>query len=308
MAHSATRLQAARLAAGYVVGKDGADALGIPHTTYRASENGKNGLSNALVHAAVSVFGTSADFLRSAKPITKVDELAERIARVIDAIEEDASDGPELSEMTLRLRQVRLDRGYRTAAAAAKAMGWAGATYASHEAGYNPVPIERLIGYALAFGIRPEYVLLGEQPQPETMATQWKDLRASGGRLVSTDGNAWSWLRSEAAGMPVLAIESDGIVLLQTRLAVPALLLPFNLADLKGRAYAIVDPSKSGSLHVVDPNASEGRMVVIHDGKLTIGAVSVASMVAPDPVRKRTMEPFRLGALVHTIALTVDEH
>src|SRR3954470_23501312 len=57
-----------------------------------------------------------------------------------------------------RLRQARLDRGFRTAAAAADAFGWSRNTYASNENGNAPFSYRRAKEYASAFGVRPEWL------------------------------------------------------------------------------------------------------------------------------------------------------
>jgi hypothetical protein len=57
-----------------------------------------------------------------------------------------------------RLRHARLEKGFETAASAADAFGWNSNTYASNENGNAPFSYRRAKEYALAFGVRPEWL------------------------------------------------------------------------------------------------------------------------------------------------------
>ena len=57
-----------------------------------------------------------------------------------------------------RLREARLARGFETAAAAADAFGWNRNTYASNENGNAPFSYRKAKDYAVAFGVRPEWL------------------------------------------------------------------------------------------------------------------------------------------------------
>lgn len=57
-----------------------------------------------------------------------------------------------------RLRYVRTESGFDTAAAAADANGWNRNTYASNENGNAPFSYRRAKDYALAFGVRSEWL------------------------------------------------------------------------------------------------------------------------------------------------------
>lgn len=57
-----------------------------------------------------------------------------------------------------RLRYVRTESGFDTAAAAADAHGWNRNTYASNENGNAPFSYRRAKDYALAFGVRSEWL------------------------------------------------------------------------------------------------------------------------------------------------------
>lgn len=57
-----------------------------------------------------------------------------------------------------RLRHARLEKGFDTAASAADAFGWNRNTYASNENGHAPFSFRKAKEYALAFGVRPEWL------------------------------------------------------------------------------------------------------------------------------------------------------
>ena len=63
-----------------------------------------------------------------------------------------------LDERSQRLREARLEKGYETAAAAADAFGWNRNTYASNENGNAPFSYRRAKEYAVALGVRPEWL------------------------------------------------------------------------------------------------------------------------------------------------------
>lgn len=65
-------------------------------------------------------------------------------------------------ELHDRLRQLRIDRGYPSAAAAARAMGEKVPTYSAHENGTTPPPRAKLSKYAAFFRATVDYLLTGK--------------------------------------------------------------------------------------------------------------------------------------------------
>lgn len=301
MTTTATRLRATRLAAGYVVAKDASEALGIPYSSYRTYEAGTVGPTAAAVHAVTSAFGVDEAFVRTGKAVNRIELLAVKLAALLAE-----SDGriEDQGEVAQRLRQMRVARGFRTLASAAQAMGWSKATYVAHESGYNAIPHDRLIGYALSFGARPEYALLGHLPVLQEQPIEWKDRRAAGDRVVSTDGNAWSWLRSEGAGIPSLMLLDGRIELLSARLGLPAQLVqlpPFS----KGSTYGLIRSDIPGTILIVDVTATGGPLVHATDDGISIGKLH-ADLTVSDPLRKRSFhEPVLLGTLVCSLSVEV---
>ncbi len=278
----------------------------MPAPTYRSYEN-TGRLSAALLHSATSKFHVSEAFLRHGTVSAPAEEFADRLARVIASGEQEASGQSDPGELALRLRQMRVAKGYRTAASAAQAMAWPSATYSAHEAGYNAVSVERLVGYALSFGARPEFAVLGELPILEDKPTGWQDRRAMGNLVVSDDASAWSWLRATTNGLPILQVTDGKLKVSPDRLWLPANYLPQSWTSLKGRGYALLNTSTSGELLIVDPTASYGRTVFMTEAGPEILENAEIEAAATDPVRKRNFnEPFLLGKLLGRISLVID--
>lgn len=65
-----------------------------------------------------------------------------------------------------RLKQARIRAGYRSAAEAAKANGWAVPTYSGHENGGRGFDAELARKYAATFAVDPAWLLLGDGAGP----------------------------------------------------------------------------------------------------------------------------------------------
>ncbi|MGZ3377021.1 MAG: S24 family peptidase [Phenylobacterium sp.] len=63
-----------------------------------------------------------------------------------------------MDERCQRLRQARTAKGFESASAAADAFGWNRNTYVSNENGNAPFSYRRAKDYAVAFGVRPEWL------------------------------------------------------------------------------------------------------------------------------------------------------
>lgn len=310
MAKEALHLRAARLAAGYLVGKDAALALGIPFQTYRNAENGSVVPGRALVSAAISRLGVSERFIRTGRAVTAVDSLAERIALVIEEFESQSRllDPEELAE---RLKEMRLEAGHKTPSGAAKGMGWAVPTYTSHEAGQNVIPVERQVGYALAFGFRPEYAVLGHLPKRSGgngAERDWRDLRAIDAVVPAPSIAAWEWLRGPDSSFPVVTWVDGRIKVLEQRLSIPSQ----DLVDgLRGVArvglYVFLPADTPSSLYLVDPLGSTGPIVTCDlDGRALISEAG-ATQPHEDPVQEKPVtSPRSLGRLAARITFQIE--
>jgi hypothetical protein len=69
-----------------------------------------------------------------------------------------------MSDRSHRLRHAREAAGFATAAAAAETFGWKRFTYSSNENGNAPFSYQRAKAYALAFGVRVEWLYEADGP------------------------------------------------------------------------------------------------------------------------------------------------
>jgi transcriptional regulator with XRE-family HTH domain len=73
-----------------------------------------------------------------------------------------------MDEPFQRLREARIAKGFETAAAAADAFGWNRNTYASNENGNAPFSYRKAKDYAVALGVRPEWLYDASGPMRPT--------------------------------------------------------------------------------------------------------------------------------------------
>ncbi|MBD8556331.1 helix-turn-helix transcriptional regulator [Rhizobium sp. CFBP 8762] len=70
-----------------------------------------------------------------------------------------------------RLRQARIDAGYKTAAAAANALGITASTYRAHENGQNKFELEEAEVYGKRFNVSPLWLMTGSEPTEQPQKT-----------------------------------------------------------------------------------------------------------------------------------------
>lgn len=83
-----------------------------------------------------------------------------------------------------RLRSARIAAGFKTAAAAAKAVGFNAVTVRAHESGQNGLTAERADKYASVYGVSAQYIVFGVRGEgddvgPEDAAYAELALRAA---------------------------------------------------------------------------------------------------------------------------------
>ena len=299
-------MRAARVAAGYVVAKDAADAMSIPMATYRAAEASNAAqLSESLMIAACNVFGASLGFLSGDAAETPVDHLAARIGNILQMADDPDAEAGQ-GEVAVRLKKARQTAGYRTASEAAEKNSWPLATYSSHENCYSPIPIERQVAYALEFHVRPEYLTLGLPPMAEVPPIEWKDLRANDA-LPKTDTSAgWLWLKGRSKqGLAVLALVDGKLRVEVERLSVPEALLRGRRLSGTGHCYVFAKGDGEGWL--IDATASAGKLVFLgDDGRAYIDESAVEVRLAPDPIRKRKPGVSMLGGYIGRLTVAFD--
>lgn len=66
-----------------------------------------------------------------------------------------------MDTMSDRLRQARIEAGFKKASEAARHFGWTKSTYIAHENGQNEFGVEQAQTYGKAFKKAPEWLLLG---------------------------------------------------------------------------------------------------------------------------------------------------
>lgn len=71
-----------------------------------------------------------------------------------------------MKTMHVRLRYARIDAGYESASAAAKAHGWPISTLTAHENGQNDYNAQQAEVYAKAFKTTAEWLMFGKTPSP----------------------------------------------------------------------------------------------------------------------------------------------
>lgn len=183
---SGARLRGARVAAGYVFAKAAVERLGVHEATYRHAETGLRNASGKLLDLAARLYGVSLEFLLGGKASTPRERLADQLVSAMSILEVNA-DGSDFRsnlrgddfEWPARLQRIRLDRGYTTASAAAKAHGWSVSTYNAHELGTRKMSAERLLGYYLAMGGRLEHAVTGSLPVLEDEQLDWAEHRST---------------------------------------------------------------------------------------------------------------------------------
>lgn len=72
-----------------------------------------------------------------------------------------------MSEMSDRLRDARIDAGYKSAAAAAEALGVNPSTYRAHENGQNEYSMTEATHYGRKFRVNPIWLFTGVKPDPQ---------------------------------------------------------------------------------------------------------------------------------------------
>ena len=180
-----SRLFGARVAAGIVSNAEGAQLHGMVELEHEYIEAGLRAVEQHMVEKAAHAYGVTEDFLLQGRINTSADAFAARLAdlhREHRALMDELNADP-VSEtfdgywhnFFLRFHELRRAAGHPTIASAVASYGWKHRTYFDHETGGQMVPLDRLIGYCLAMGGRPEFVVLGKYPIAESNETVWQE-------------------------------------------------------------------------------------------------------------------------------------
>lgn len=120
-----------------------------------------------------------------------------------------------MSDRADRLRKARLERGYGSAAEAARAFDWNPNTYASNENGNATFSYKKARVYALAFGVLPEWLYEGKGPMRRRDGVRLIGRVAAGEGHFEDDymmGDGEALEPSPIEGRIALRVEGDSMV------------------------------------------------------------------------------------------------
>lgn len=301
----ALRLTGARLAAGHVARNDGADAMGINRKRYGLVESAIDPLHADVASGAVRAYGVSAAFLRQGIAKSPRERMAARIAAIQAAVDQHSDRGARLGSGD-RVKAMRETAHGGTARAAATGNQWNLPTYQGHENGGYPAPVDVLIGYALAYGCRPEYAVLGEFP---ILPTDDEKHPVTGKPSVIAEAETRRWWDSHpwtgTTGMPVLVAEKNRFRLLDQPFSLPLDLL--GLRKGPTGLYAYVSPGRSPEIFLVDPRVESSNVLIVWgDGTPSVRPRKQFDADPSDPMSvDRIPIPFLLGSLIARIAVDI---
>lgn len=256
------RLHAARLAAGFITAVSAAGRIGKSRTYYGRLENGHVNVPKDLVLSAAHVFGVSESYLDNGKAETPKESLASRIEGILAQYSnEDVNE-----DAVLRLRVMRAELGISTARAGAKAAGAKPATYMAHENGSRALPVDRMIGYALALGVRPEFAVLGSgraQAEGVDVVNFWT--RRDDEPLPNRHQLDWPWLNNghspARSVLPLVEAQKGRFQLLDGGgITVPMSLLP--LRNEEQHYGFVVRGEKATKVYVINPRPTGQEILV----------------------------------------------
>ena len=95
-----------------------------------------------------------------------------------------------MSEMSERLREARVEAGYSSASAAARAHGWKTSSYIAHENGQNNFDAEQAQEYARAFKSSAEWLLWGQNPPSTGIDAELRQLPPDVSQKLIAEFNA----------------------------------------------------------------------------------------------------------------------
>jgi hypothetical protein len=263
-------------------------------------------LTDEVAERAADVFGVSAKYLTDGVVEGGRDGLAARIETILGAhkLPDMGSDGGP------RLRHMRVSLGYQSGRAAARAAGAATATFMAHEGGSRALPVDRMIGYALALGARPEYAVLLDGDMLPSEGEQVDGWRARDDEHpAAEEGLDWRWLNKGVSdsrvALPLVEASDGEFRLLEGGgLSLPRSLLSVAMAS---QLYGHVERDRDQiTIRIVNPGSDTGRVVrAAADGRIAVTA-GKDSLPVRDLLRKNSADGdgfVTLGELVMTMLL-----
>lgn len=300
------RFQAARIAAGFVEISLVADLLHTSTEEYRTCE--AFGDMDPVDWAQLAqLFGVSVDFLATGSIRGHREKLAATIATGLAGC---TFSGRALG---VALEAARTGAGYGSAGDAATALGISPLLYLAQEAGARPLTAGQVAAYALAFGLRPDHILLAGQATPlwsEQEEPWWrKQDRTDFGATDMAPSPSFQWLRrgnctGATLTLPVIEFVGEKWTVRRDTFRLPRCMLPATVGPVGTTLYGIVDRFLNGSqIVLVDPTiAGRDSVRATGDGGLSVVKERQATKVV-DPTchRPRTNRVrFCIGSYVAT--------
>jgi hypothetical protein len=300
-------LVASRIAAGFMVVADAADQMEIPRYILARAEAGTSVLMDKYLPAVARVYGVREGFLKENEaPSGRVEILAASLLPILkNSIEGEMPKGTEL-----RLKDIRMNVGFTSAKSAADLLGWKAATYAAHENGGRTISTERMIGYALAMGVDPNYAVTGkgEMLPVSDISSWWAHRRSS--EVNDNTSLSWTWLNkgrpSERLSFPLISIV-DGLATLVSdgMVSQPATSLPSGAHQC---LYGVVE-NVDGAVRIiaVDPRLATGKVLRVRNGRPEIEVIDDGDYTPMNPLGAEGLpEGFIFGsALFITVSTPV---
>lgn len=295
-----------RLAAGFMVVADAADEMGLPRNVVLRAEAGVTNFVPKHYSRLYKVYGVSESFIVDGVISNERDKLAQRLSQIL--MDEGGNSSDVDADAISRLKEMRLAVGFASATSAASATGWKVPSYAAHEGGKRVLSAERLIGYALSFGCRPEFAVLGRGDMfaNEDEAVDWwehkrHDVSSAGSVVV------WTWLNKSKdprrQSFPVLEFTGNSFTLIEEHITLPVQVLPVD--SVEGFVYGIRDKTVGGTkIVVVDPSKASNTILRVEGGRLNSHPSQVKDYVPHNPLSGGAAhEGMVLGTLLYAMEI-----
>lgn len=301
------RLHAARLAAGFITAVSAAARIGKSRTYYGRLENGHVNVPEEIVLNAAHVFDVSDRYLRTGKAESPKERLASRIENILARYPQEDVD----VDAVLRLRVMRVELGISTARAGARAAGARPATYMAHENGSRSLPVDRMIGYALALGVRPEFAVLGTgsaRAEGLDLIDFWEQRDEE--PVPTKHELAWSWLNNghspARSVLPLVEAKRGSFELLTGGgMSVPTSLLA--LPNEEQHYGLVVKKRAATKVYIINPRVAGGEVVVANGNGEVLLEGPPASYSPKDILahhrKNDSAELVPLGQLIATISM-----
>lgn len=282
------RLHASRLRAKYTSAELAAKHMGVQGRNYRSVENGTRKPTPRVVELASMCFRVSREYLLLADPVLPED----REAAAIEAVMEDLRSQSWADDKTIgnRLKEARRKAGFETADDALRASGLKPSAYKGHEAGFTPIPLDRMILYAGMFGVDARALGLAQVGTVEPARSDGASPSEAGRSVANvrrppqgilSEPAPWPWLVRTSASSDVLSLQV--LKAADNGLLVPAtfqLTVPVDGSSMAGEGdtiYAVLATERG--------NATDANFLIVRPYR---GEAAASDLVISDGLRIST--------------------